>query len=158
MEDLNFKGKLDSTEANRKTKNVWNLEFQTNLINKHCNTLGIQLIEVNPCYSSFIGNILHSDFDPANASTEICRRGIVKYKKGNNFYPELTSTILDTVVDRFNESIPDVQGVKDCQNWIDLYKLFKQTGIRYRWQLNKTDFNCFSQLNQKCNWNRIVHA
>ena len=159
MEDLNFKSEdLGSTEANRKTKNVWNLEFQTNLIKKHCNTLGIQLIEVNPCYSSFIGNLLHNDFDPANASTEICRRGIIKYKKGNNFYPELTSTILGTVVDRFVESIPDVQDFKDCKNWIELYKLFKQTEIRYRWQLNQTDFNCFSQLNKKCKWNRIVHA
>ena len=158
MEDLNFKSKLDSKEANRKTKNVWNLEYQQNLIIKHCNINGIQLIEVNPCYSSFIGNILHADFDPANASTEICRRGIMKYKKGNNFYPELTSTILDTVVDRFFESIPDVQDFKDCQTWIELYKLFKQTEIRYRRQLNSTDFNCFSQLNKKCKWNKIVHS
>ena len=35
MEDLNFKSEdLGSTEANRKTKNVWNLNFQQNLINK----------------------------------------------------------------------------------------------------------------------------
>ena len=157
MEDLNFKSNLDSKEANRKTKNVWNLNFQKNLINKHCNINGIQLIEVNPCYSSFIGNVLFDDFDPANASTEICRRGIIKYIKGNNFYPELTSTILDTVVNKFNEFIPDVQGVKDCKSWIELYKLFKQTEIRYRQQLN-SNFNCFSQLNKKCKWNKIVHS
>ena len=42
----------------------------------------------------------------------------IEYKKGNNFYPELTSTILDTVVGRFSELIPDVQDFKDCKTWM----------------------------------------
>lgn len=134
MEDLNFKAKNvddNAVEFNRKTKNIWNLNFQQNLIKKHCNILGIQLVEVNPCYSSFIGNITYNIFDPIAAALEICRRGFDKYIKGNKLYPELTNTILDTVADRFN-SVPDVQAIKGCKTWIELFKFIQKTGLRYR--------------------------
>ena len=72
-------------------------------------------------------------FDPIAAAIEIGRRGMYKYIKGNNFYPVLTETILDTVVEKFGELFPDILTVKDCKNWIELYKLFKETEIRYRW-------------------------
>lgn len=157
MEDLNFKSKNINDlpkEFNRKTKNVWNLNFQKNLINKHCNQTGIQLIEINPVYTSFIGNILYHNFDPISASIEIGRRGMIKFIKGNKLYPELTDTILDTVVERF-KSFPDVQGIKDCKSWIKLYEIMKKAGIRYRWQLKDINYSCSSKFNKKCNWNII---
>ena len=150
IEDLNFKSKLTNKEANRKTRNVWNLNYQQNLMQKHCNINGIELIKINPCYSSFIGNISYNYFDPVNAAIEICRRGLNKFKKGNNFYPIITNTIIDTMIQRFGL---DVQVIKDCKNWIQLYKLFKQTKLKYRWQLNDTKFSCFSIFNYKSNWN-----
>lgn len=88
MEDLNFKSKNindKSIEFNRKTKNVWNLNYQINLIKKHCNINGNILIEINPCYSSFIGNLIYCYFDPLNAAIEIGRRGIIKYIKGMDY-------------------------------------------------------------------------
>lgn len=159
MEELGFKTKNineSAREANRKTKNIWNLNFQQNLIKKHCNILGIQLIEVTPCYSSFIGNILHETFDPIAAALEICRRGFDKYKKGNKLYPTLTDTILDTVADRFH-SVPDVQAVKGCKTWVELFKFIRKTGLRYRRTLEdcKSD-SVFSSDSMKSNV--LVHC
>jgi len=87
MEDLNFKAtdKL-SREASRKIRNLWCRDLITNIITKRCNETGIELIEVNPCYSSFIGNIQHPYGDSCSASVEIGRRGMYKYTKGM-FYP-----------------------------------------------------------------------
>jgi IS605 OrfB family transposase len=151
MEQLNFKGNdLGSKESNRKIKNVWNLNYQQELIKKHCLENGVELIEVNPVYSSLIGNIMFNDFDPTNASTEITRRGIFKYIKGN-FYPILTNTIIDNVIDRFKKSISDVQYFKDCESWKELYKLLNETGCRYRWSLSDNKFNDFSLFNTKSN-------
>ena len=157
MEDLNFKPKNvnDSpTEFNRKTKNVWNLNFQKALITRHCNELGIDFIEINPVYTSFIGNIIYDKFDPVNASIEIGRRGLEKYIKGNKLYSELTDTIIDTVVERF--AFPDVQIIKGCKNWIELYKLVKQTEFRYRRQLNEVSHRCSRGNSTKSRWNLIT--
>jgi len=158
IEDLNFKDKNvndNFNEFNRKVKNVWNLNLQLNLIKKYCTNYGIKLIEVNPVYSSFIGNILYNDFDAVNASIEICRRGMIKYEKNNSLFPEITDTIIDTVVERFKTSFPDVQLVKECYSWKDLYKLLNDTGCKYRRQLNE-NFNCFSHENIKSNVNVLI--
>ena len=111
---------------------------------------------MNPVYTSFIGNILYDKFDPINAAIEIGRRGMIKFIKGNKLYPELTDTILDTVVERFKfKSFPDVQVIKDCKSWIKLYEVMKKAGIRYRWQLKDINYSCSSKFNKKCNWNLI---
>ena len=131
LEDLNLKQKdLEITEANRKINNLWYRELSTKLINKYCNKEGIELIYVNPCYSSFIGNILHDYIDPINASVEIARRGIYKYKKGK-FYPKFdANTILNTLLS-FNEEL-DVSVLKGCNNWVNAFKKAKKEGLRYR--------------------------
>lgn len=158
MEDLTFKAKNinnDPVEFNRKTKNVWNLNYQQNVINKHCNINGIQLIKINPIYTSFIGNLNYDYFDPTNASIEIARRGIDKYKKGNSIFPIFTNTIIDAMSKRF-DSLRDVQYLKDCKNWKQLYAIFNKTEIKYRRQLNQVDFNCFSKDNIKSRVNLIT--
>ena len=94
MEDLDFKPKVSDDkkpkEANRKIKNVWHRELTEHLINKHCNILGIDLIKVNPCYSSFIGNMTYNYFDPISSAIEIGRRTIVKYIKKSSIYPNIS--------------------------------------------------------------------
>ena len=131
LEDLNLKQKdLEITEANRKINNLWYRELSTKLINKYCNKEGIELIYINPCYSSFIGNILHDYIDPINASVEIARRGIYKYKKGK-FYPKFdANTILNTLLS-FNKEL-DVSVLKGCNNWVSAFKKAKKEGLRYR--------------------------
>lgn len=131
IEDLEFKQKgvnENSNEANRKTKNIWHREKTTSVIKKYCLELGMKLIGVNACYSSFIGNIKHKLFDPISASIEICRRGITKYLKGG-FYPTLERSDFDTMY-KFGL---DVQN-KTISTWVDAYKTFKTLGLRYRWE------------------------
>ena len=66
-------------ETNRKVKNLWNKGLILNIIRRRCNENGIEFVEVNPCYSSFIGNIKYKYIDAINASIEIGRRGCEQF-------------------------------------------------------------------------------
>jgi IS605 OrfB family transposase len=136
IEDLDFKEKsvnVNSNEANRKTKNIWHRTLTTNLIIKYCNSLGIEKIDVDPAYSSFIGNIQHDYFDPINASLEIARRGIVKYNKRRSIFPVLSGNDLDTMC----LLGLDVQN-NITLNWIQTRTLFVTSKLRYRRALDKS--------------------
>ena len=131
VEDLDFKQKgvnENATEANRKTKNLWHRTVTTNAINKYCLETGMKLIKVNPCYSSFIGNIKHKLFDCVSASIEIGRRGITKYLKGG-FFPKLERTDLDTMCQLGLDVLSNT-----ISSWKEAYLLFKSSGLRYRWE------------------------
>lgn len=94
MEDLNFQPNNKESKAvsfNRLTKNLWNRGFIEQMINKYCQNIGLNKVDVNPVYSSFIGNMVYNYADPISASLEIGRRCIVKYKKGGSIYPDLSS-------------------------------------------------------------------
>ena len=81
VEDLNFEGVEQLTKGvNRQVKNLWCRTFQTNLFNKYCQNLGIQLLEINPAYSSFVGNMTNKFYDCISAAAEITRRGML-FKK-----------------------------------------------------------------------------
>lgn len=138
IEDLFFKQELinnKANEANRQTLNIWHRTLTTNLIKKHCNTIGIKLIGVNACYSSFIGNIKHGFFDPVNAAIEVARRGIAKYLGGSFFYPKLEGIDFDTM---YRLGL-DVQN-KNISTWVKAFGLFKKSGLRYRQELDETNF------------------
>ena len=133
MEDLDFKPtKLDSKEGNRQTKNLWHRTLTTNLISKYCNQLGIIKIEVNPCYSSFIGNLVYKEYDPIAASLELMRRGMVKYIKGSTIYPPFTRITNESLAHLFSETI----GSGGTTTWVAMYKSVNCAGMRYR---NKDD-------------------
>jgi len=138
VEDLNFKQKLinqNPSEVNRKTLNIWHRTRTTNLIQKYCNTIGLKLIEVNACYSSFIGNIKHGFFDPVNAAIEIARRGITKFIAKSGFYQTLEKSDLDTM---YRLGL-DVQN-KTISTWVEAYKLFVKSKLRYRLELQDCNF------------------
>jgi hypothetical protein len=137
-EDLGFKPENDNTrsaEANRKTKNLWHQELTQKLIQKYCNTLGIEKVSVIAAYSSFVGNIQHTDFDPISASLEIARRGIVKYNKGSSIFPTLRSQDQDTM---YPLGL-DVPG-DSVRNWKQAFGHFAASGLRYRRDFDKTKF------------------
>jgi hypothetical protein len=128
MEDLNFKNDnkiKKSNEFNRLTKNLWNRGLIEQLINKYVENIGLNLIKVNPIYSSFIGNMIYSYPDPVSASLEIGRRGIVKYIKGGNIYPELTLINQEKLDYLLGENI-----VGEWNNWKQLYNIISL--LRYR--------------------------
>lgn len=149
VEDLEFKDKSVNDfakEFNREVENIWHRTLTAHLINKYCNILGIQKIEINPCYTSFIGNIKYKYFDPVNASLEILRRGIFKFIK-DSFLPEVTDTDRNTMSNLIKSQVRDVcqstellQKVKSLPNWRDLFYLFKQSEIKYRHFLKDVEF------------------
>lgn len=135
-EELNFKEKSindNPNTANYKTKNIWHRTLTTNLINKYCNSLGIKNIEVNPAYSSFIGNIQYDYFDPINASLEIARRAVVKYDKGSSIFPVLSDKDKDTMY-QLGLDVPCCTAL----NWKSALGLFVNSGLIYRKVLDKT--------------------
>jgi IS605 OrfB family transposase len=164
MEELNFEDKTinkENKEFNRKVRNIWHRTLTCTLIDKYCNCLGIQKIEVNACYSSFIGNIQHEFFDPVNASLEICRRGIFKFEKGS-FYPKITEADFDTMSKLINNQLRDVQNktellekLKSLTNWRDLFNFFKSDGLKVKYRRSLDDlqnsFQRFSLFSLKSN-------
>jgi IS605 OrfB family transposase len=141
IEELNLKNKDHGNKvSNRKINNLWNRELINELIHRRCNETGTILIEINPVYTSFIGNILNNEYDPIAASMEIGRKGIFKYGEGG-FYPELniTNFIND---ERYDE-------IKECLTWKDMYKLFTTSKWSYRRKLNDFNFTGFYLGNEK---------
>jgi hypothetical protein len=139
LEDLNIKDKdLGNKTANRKVNNVWYRELSESLINKYCNKLGIIKIMVNPCYSSFIGNMMYDYTDCVNASIEIGRRGIFKYTK-DKFYPKLEVGTIMNAMSKLNE-LRDVSIIKDYGTWVKVYREVHKSGLRYRATLDDTSY------------------
>ena len=143
IEDLDFKQKGVNTAAklaNKKTKNIWHREQTMDLIDKYCKIYGIRKILVNPCYSSFIGNIKYLFYDPLNAACELGRRGLMQFEEAG-FYPSLEKSDFDTMSRDFGL---DVQG-KDFSTWVEAFSAFKTAGLRYRRGLE----NCseFEEIN-----------
>lgn len=127
-EELDFKvnhKKEKSKEFNRQTKNVWHRELSKKLIQKWINVLGFNHVEINPCYSSFVGNLIHNEYDPIAAGIEIMRRGIVKYIKGSSLYPSLCSINQQKLTYLVGENVP-------CESWQQLYRQITCAGLRYR--------------------------
>lgn len=154
MEDLNFKDKNVnefSREFNRKVRNIWHRTLTCNLITKYCNCLGIQKIEVNPVYTSFIGNIQYEFFDSVNASIEICRRGMYKFVKGA-FYPKVTEDDLNTM-SRLILKSRDVldktellRKLKSLSNWKDFFNFFHTDGFKVRYRRSLNDCKSFERF------------
>jgi hypothetical protein len=129
IEELNFTDIDGKKVNNRKINNVWNKELILQKIKKEICLSGMNLIEVNPVYTSFIGNIQHEEFDPIAASIEIGRRGSSKYKKGS-FYPKIYLKDIDTL-----ELITNKKLLNDDQNLNDLnWKLLYNSSYKFRWR------------------------
>ena len=125
MEELTINkkdGETNNRESNRKINNLWNKDLIINIISRRCNERGIILEEINPCYSSFIGNIKYGYIDSVNASIEIGRRGLLKYVSGT-FYPHITEDDIYTMVFKFGI---DVEYNSSC-NWVSMYKFLVQS-------------------------------
>lgn len=166
MEDLNL-GKAEATNSNskefrRQVNFLWNRTLIEMIIQRRCNESGIDLVKVNPIYTSFIGNMRHPYVDATNASIEIGRRGLHKYTKGA-FYPLLDVGSLSTKeVEKFNI---DASG-ETYSSWVDLRKSlqgqFKKRidfEHRLRTALDEIDERCYSRFrifSHKSNVNCII--
>ena len=143
IEDLNFKvgnsGKGKS--FNRLTKNKWKREALISALHKHCLLNKIDFIEVNPVYSSFIGNLCNEAPDPIAASLEIARRANSKYIKGQ-FYPELIDKT--SLFNLWKESASWVY-----KSWKELFDIVKTSKVKYRRSLESFDSEVFRLKSSK---------
>lgn len=121
---------------NKLCNNRWNREVTISNLKVLTSTYGIELVEVNPIYSSFVGNIEYGDDktpDMVASSIEIGRRGYKKFLKGW-FYPTLN---LEKVRNKFNQWKEEIYS--DVKSWKELFLKVKKSGMRYRFQLNESD-------------------
>jgi len=130
IEDLNMKPKDNEKgkEFNKMVNNLWHRTLTVQLINKYCNVNGIILLDIEPYYSSFIGNMVYKNYDCISASLELCRRGMNKYIKGYSLYPSLESINQEKLNYLLGEN------VFSDGSWVNLYKVVSNSnsGLRYR--------------------------
>lgn len=122
------KKEISKKEFNRLTHNMWCKNLLVNKLKMLANVNGYEIVEVNPCYSSFIGNTLYGNEqtpDMVAASIEIGRRCYNKYKKGH-FYPVLNIHFFEELWK---------QTLKGVKTWKDLYLKAKKLGRKYRFLL-----------------------
>ena len=103
-----------------------------------CNVYGVEFVEVNAAYSSFVGNCVYGNEttpDLIAASIEIARRGYKKYLK-DWFYPSIISMV------RYREVLGN-QWKKELKlnfrSWKKLGNQIKESKWMYRFLLAKCD-------------------
>lgn len=136
VEDLKFKksNKFWSKKLNRLCKN----KFRYSIIKSHlqtlCNTYGVKFVEVNPVYSSVIGNLSYGANDCPDmvaASIEIARRAYKKFLKGW-FYPALNKERVKEVL--MNQWKKDLE--LNFNSWKELFNQIKELKLKYRFLLD----------------------
>ena len=147
IEDLSIKPKdmKKGTHFNKLCNNKWERNLFVNKLKMLANLHKFTLIEVNPSYSSIVGNFVYGDEntpDMVAASIEIARRAYKKFEKGW-FYP------------RFNIQFRDEQWKQtlgSVENWKELFQKIKETGLKYRFLLRDYIQNAVFSKNyiQKC--------
>ena len=130
IEDLNIKSsnKGNGKNFNRLCNNVWNKNLFINKLKNLSLLCNFSLVEVNPCYSSFIGNIVYGNEntpDMIAASIEIARRGYKKFQK-SWFYPNIKD-------ERINEQWK--QTLSRFDNWKSAFQEIKKSKVKYRFLL-----------------------
>ena len=132
IEDLNIKSsdKKQGKTFNRLCNNVWNRNLVVNKLKMLSVIYGYELIEVNPVYSSFIGNMLYGSEncpDMIASSIEIARRGYKKFSKGW-FYPIFS-------IEHLNEQWK--QTLSGIEDWKSAFNQVKKSKLKYRFQLSE---------------------
>ena len=129
-EDLKIKSndKGKGKEFNRLCNNVWCKNIVVQKLEMLALMHGYEFVLVNPCYSSFVGNMLYGDAntpDMIASATEIARRGYRKFLKGW-FYPRFDIEIID---ERWKQTL---DGVK---SWMESYQKLNKLKLKYRFLL-----------------------
>lgn len=131
LEDLNIKSsdKKQGRHFNRLCNNVWNRNLVVNKLKMLGNVYGFEVVEVNPAYSSFVGNMLYGDEhtpDMIASSIEIARRGYKKFEK-KWFYPVFN---VESIDERWKQTLAGIE------NWKEAFKKVKESKMMYRFQLS----------------------
>ena len=130
LEELNIKSsnKQKGKEFNRLCNNIWCRNLVVNKLKMLSAIHGYCITEINPAYSSFIGNMLYGSEDTPDmvaSSIEIVRRAYNKFKKGH-FYPPVQ-------FDHLNEQWK--QTLSGLNSWKEMFDKVKKSGLKYRFLL-----------------------
>lgn len=147
IEDLSIKpsDKKKGSYFNKLCNNKWERRLFVNKLKMLANLHKFNLVEVNPAYSSIVGNFAYGSErtpDMVAASIEIARRAYKKFDKGW-FYP------------RFNIQFRDEQWKQTLgpvDDWKALFQKIKESKLKYRFQLLDYIQNAVFSKNyiQKC--------
>ena len=134
IEDLNIKAKDKDKGKNYNAlcNNHWLRSTFVNQIRKRTNIHKIQLLEVKPEYSSFIGNFLFRSLkkpDMVLASIEISRRGYEYFNQYITKQKEQKKNIVQPIINDFNEfwrmSMEELKLEFSGTSLIELYNFIK---------------------------------
>lgn len=141
LEELNFKNNSDNGKGfNRLTKNKWLKNLFQEQLKKRLDIFGFKHFNINPMYTSVIGNLQHEYLDPINASIEIARRGQeVIINKTKKFYPDVW------IKESFDELWKQTQS-ESPEIWKDIFSWLKNSKLKYRVSLEecKKSYRVFS--------------
>ena len=130
LEELKIKtsDKQKGKTFNRLCNNVWCRNLVINKLKMLSNIHGYFITEINPAYSSFIGNILYGNEntpDMVASSIEVARRAYNKFKIGH-FYPPIQ-------LDHLNEQWK--QTLSGLNSWKEMFNKIKKSKLKYRFLL-----------------------
>lgn len=154
VEDLSIKSKdqKKGTSLNCLCNNKWERQLFVNKLKMLAGIHRYELVEVNPAYSSIVGNFAYGDEntpDMVAASIEIARRAYKKFEKGW-FYPKFN---VETQDERWKQTLG---GVK---TWKNLFLKVKEAKLKYRFLLSCYIGNVvLSIFYNKRKWKRYVFA
>ena len=131
VEDLSIKpvNQNKGKAFNRLCNNKWERQLFVNKLKMLAGIHKYELVEVNPAYSSIVGNFAYGSSttpDMVASSIEIARRAYKKFEKGW-FYPKFS---VETQDERWKQTLG---GVK---TWKDLFLKVKEAKLKYRFLLS----------------------
>jgi hypothetical protein len=130
---------------NRDVNNKWNRNLVINWFKNNIKDIK----EINPAYSSYIGNLQHSYVDQVNSSIEVARRGYQFYikKLSDTFYPKYE--VKDSRLHHWKEM--DLDNHTQKYIWMKCIEQVKNSKMGYRVPLKdvKYPFNVFKLKSYK---------
>ena len=151
VEDLNMptSDKKLGRRFNKLVNNNWNRNLLVNQIKKHINSSSTTLVEVQPQWNSYIGNLVFREEhlpDECLASIEIGRRGFefaTQYifnrrpHQKTVIYPELKS-----VKNRLTLSLEELGvDVPNFDSWKDILSAVKESKVKYRFSTSEAQID-----------------
>ena len=158
VEKLNMKTKdLDKgKKLNKLINNQWNRNKFINVLKKLVNSSSTILIEVEPAYSSILGNLIYREERLPYmilSSIEVGRRGIefqnqhllkIKECKKNIIQPDF-----DLVKESISKSLEELNIQSQFQNFQELYSILKKSKVKYRFLLEDSNISRVFSRNYK---------
>lgn len=154
IEDLNIKvsDKKLGRKFNRLVNNNWNRNLLVNQIRKYINSSSTTLIEVQPQWNSYIGNLVFRQEylpDECLASIEIGRRGFeFATQYIFNRRPHQKTVIypkLESVKNQFTLSLEELGiDVPNFDSWKNILSVVKESKVKYRFSTSEAQI-CHSE-------------